>query len=271
MYESYWQLSTRPFEDAADQRLYYPSEGHQGALLKLRYAIENRRSGALLVGAPGLGKTLLIRTLARQLPAKEFPFVQLLFPQLAPSELVAYITEELTGVQPLGTPTDRYLRRLQGYLAEIAREGKHLVLVFEEAHLLRESSNLETIRLLMNFEHQAVPAMTVLLVGQPSLLPALRRLPELEERLDAKCLLHRLNIEETISYIQHRLSVAGAAQPIFEDAALEAIYHLSQGTPRRINRLGDLALLLGYAEELTLITARHIDSLAEEMLVSSND
>ena len=118
------------------------------------------RSGALLVGAPGLGKTLLIRTLARQLPAKEFPFVQLLFPQLAPSELVAYITEELTGVQPLGTPTDRYLRRLQGHLAEIAREGKHLVLVFEEAHLLRESSNLETIRLLMNFEHQAVPAMT---------------------------------------------------------------------------------------------------------------
>lgn len=271
MYESYWQLATRPFEDAADQRFYYPSESHQGALLKLRYAIENRRSGALLAGAPGLGKTLLIRTLARQLPAQEFPFVSLLFPQLTPAELISYLTEELIGIQPIGTPTDRYLRRLRQYLTETAREGKHLVVVFEEAHLLRESTNLETIRLLMNFDHESVPAMTVLLVGQPSLLPSLRRLPELEERLDAKCLLHRFNIEETISYIQHRLSVAGASQPIFEESALEAIHHLSQGTPRRINRLADLALLLGYAEELPQITVRHIESLADEMLVSSGD
>ncbi|GAG08635.1 unnamed protein product, partial [marine sediment metagenome] len=63
MYESYWQLTTRPFDNGDDSRFYFPSESHQGALLKLRYAVENRRGGALLSGAAGLGKTLLANML----------------------------------------------------------------------------------------------------------------------------------------------------------------------------------------------------------------
>ena len=35
MYESYWQLSQKPFENSADPRFYYPGEAHQAALLKL--------------------------------------------------------------------------------------------------------------------------------------------------------------------------------------------------------------------------------------------
>ena len=43
MYESYWQLDRRPFENTSDPQFYYPGESHQGAMLKLRYAIENRK------------------------------------------------------------------------------------------------------------------------------------------------------------------------------------------------------------------------------------
>ena len=67
MYESYWELEAKPFESTSDTRFYYPGESHQGALLKLRYAVESRRSAALLSGAAGLGKTMLIQTLAKQL------------------------------------------------------------------------------------------------------------------------------------------------------------------------------------------------------------
>ena len=58
MYETYWRLTQKPFENAADPRFYYPAESHQAALLKLRYAIENRRGAALLAGPSGSGKTL---------------------------------------------------------------------------------------------------------------------------------------------------------------------------------------------------------------------
>jgi general secretion pathway protein A len=271
MYESHWGLAAKPFEDSADSRFYYPSEGHQGALLKLRYAVENRRGGALVVGAPGLGKTLLVRALSRQLPETIQPVIRLVFPQLSPAQFIRYLAHELGGHCPDDAATDRDLQRIRMALRENWQRGKHLLFVVEEAHLLKDSETLETIRLLMNLEHDATPAMTVLLVGQPSLLPVLRHLPELEERLDAKCLLQKFNIEESVSYIQHRLTVAGAMRQVFDDSALESMHHLSQGTPRRINRLGDLALLLGYAEELSLISARHIEALAEEMLLPFQD
>ena len=52
MYESYWQLRQRPFENNADPQFYYPGESHQAALLKLHYAVENRRGGASWPGPP---------------------------------------------------------------------------------------------------------------------------------------------------------------------------------------------------------------------------
>ena len=58
MYESYWHLRAKPFEDIVGGDFYYPGQTHQAALLKLRYAIENHRAAALLAGASGLGKTL---------------------------------------------------------------------------------------------------------------------------------------------------------------------------------------------------------------------
>ena len=50
MYESYWQLTSKPFENDMDTRLYFGSDPHEASLLKLRYLIENRKGAGLLVG-----------------------------------------------------------------------------------------------------------------------------------------------------------------------------------------------------------------------------
>src|SRR5690606_24028384 len=93
----------------------------------------------------------------------------------------------------------------------------------------------------------------------------LERMPELDERLGVKCLIRPFTLEESIAYVQHRLQVAGATRPIFDDRALMAIHRLSHGSPRRINRLCDLALLIGYAEERTTIGEVQIVAVAEEL------
>ena len=79
MYESYWQLSEKPFAGQADPRFYYPSESHQAALLKLRYAIESRCGAALLAGGSGLGKTLLVNRSSRSFPNSFPPACKLCF------------------------------------------------------------------------------------------------------------------------------------------------------------------------------------------------
>jgi general secretion pathway protein A len=268
MYESHWQLDTKPFENTVEPSFYYPAETHQGALLKLRYAVENRRGAALLAGGAGLGKSLVVHSLLRQLDDAYAPRVHVVFPQMPADQLLAYLDGAVTGVDQQGStpPIARSVRSLENALIQNAEMGRHAVVVIDEAQDLEDPRALETIRLLLNFEHQGVPAMTMLLVGQPSLLPVLDRMPELDERLAVKCLMRRLTLEETISYIHHRMQAAGARREIFDAAALESVHHLSLGVPRRINRLCDLALLIGYAEERSSLEREQIEAVSEELV-----
>ena len=272
MYESYWQLDARPFDHSAEARFYFPGPSQQGALLKLRYVIESRRGCAILAGESGLGKTLVTQLLLKQLDQASQPRIHLVFPYMPAEQLLAYLANQLTGHNAGGgatnTPatTDHSLRRIETALLDHARAGRHAVIVIDEAHLLRETRALETIRLLLNFEHLSQPLATFLLVGQTGLMIDVERLPQLDERLAVKCLLQRLTLEETFSYIQHRLAAAGRGRPIFDDSAVETIYQLASGIPRRINRLCDLALLVGFGEELRTISRDQIEAIHEELI-----
>jgi len=104
------------------------------------------------------------------------------------------------------------------------------------------------------------------MVGQTEILPVLDRLPGLEEQMGVKCLLRPFTVEETISYVVHRLTAAGRKRPVFEGEALELIHVLTGGIPRRIDRLCDLALLIAYAEDQSSIRPEHVESVSEELV-----
>jgi len=266
MYEAYWQLRHKPFENCADPRFYYPGESHQAALLKLRYAVENQRGGALLCGASGSGKTLVVGMLRTLLGQRFTPLVHLVFPQMAADQLLAYLAGQLTGMADGAAPAvPQSIRRIEQFLATNTQEGRHAVVVIDEAHLLEGAKTLETLRLLLNFEFNCRPGLTLLLSGQPALLPMLDRIPHLEERMGVKCLLRPFSPRETAEYVSHRLQLAGAAQPIFDAEALAAAHRLSHGIARRINRLCDLALLIGYAEERRTLGAAQMEAISQEL------
>lgn len=266
MYTTFWKLSTRPFENTTDRRFYYPSEVHQAALLKLRYVVEHGRGAALLAGGSGLGKTLLVQTLRDDLPEECGPLVHIKFPQMPPDQLMAHLADMLTGEHSSDASVSLSVSRIEQALARYAEQQRPAIVVIDEAHLLRATGGLETVLLLLNFDSP----WTLLLVGQPAILPALERLPELEERLNVKCLLRRFTLEETISYVHHRMLIANVVDThaIFEPAALETIHQLADGVPRRINRLCDLCLLIGFAEDAAQITAAHVQAVADELLAN---
>jgi type II secretory pathway predicted ATPase ExeA len=266
MYETYWQLDRKPFENSDDPRFYYPGESHQGTLLKLRYVVENRRGGAILAGGAGTGKTLLARMLARQLAEGCKPLVHLVFPQMPAAELLSYLADELAAPGAAARGIDQTIRRIQNFLEENEARGQHAVVAIDEAHLLEDIDTLEALRLLLNFEVKARPALTLLLLGQPRLLPMIDRMPGLEERLALKCLLRPFTLDETASYVAHRLQAAGAKRQIFDPAAIEALYGLTHGLARRINRLCDLGLLIGFAEERPAVTAAQLEAVSQELV-----
>ncbi|GMQ80099.1 MAG: hypothetical protein BMS9Abin04_041 [Planctomycetia bacterium] len=268
MYVDHWQLSGKPFEPCADEEFYYPGQSHQGTLLKLRYALESHRHAALLAGPSGTGKTLLVRHLSAQLPAACRPIVHLVFPLLSQRELLAHLAHEFCGPGQSGdaASTDTSLRRIHAALAANARKGQQAVLFVDEAHSISDHAAMETLRLLINLQQDDRPLLSLVLVGQPPLLSTLAAMPAFDERFSVKALLVPLDEEGAIRYIRHRLAAAGARRAIFSDAALETIARLTQGIPRQINRLGDLALLVGYAEGLDQIEREHVEPVFDELI-----
>ena len=269
MYERFWQLDRNPFDDDTDLRGFFPSETHQATLLKLRYLIENGKGAGLVAGGTGLGKSCLMQVLMQQLGESQGPFVNLVFPQMSAAELLGYLAVEL-GADPEaigreGAGLDRTVREIDRLLRQSSEQDRHPVIVVDEAHLIEDVQVFQALRLLLNFQQGMKCRFSLIFVGQNELLATVRRLRQLDERMSVKCLLRPFSAEETTAYVACRLEAAGALRPVFEATALQSLHELSGGVPRRINRLCDLALLVGFADESATISAEQVEAVAEEL------
>ena len=67
MYEEYWGLTTKPFENTPDPRFLYHSFQHEEGLSRLLYVVREGKGAGMLTGVFGCGKTLLGRALLAEL------------------------------------------------------------------------------------------------------------------------------------------------------------------------------------------------------------
>jgi general secretion pathway protein A len=147
-----------------------------------------------------------------------------------------------------------------------ARRGNSVVVIVDEAQNLSPGV-LEEFRMLSNFETAKAKLLQIVLVGQPELRDLLRR-PELEQlrqRITVRFHLEPLGEDETCSYIQHRIRVAGGAGRVrFTRGACTAIHRYARGLPRLVNVACDAVLLAGFVEERRVFNERFVaDALAE--------
>ena len=76
MYESFFGLSQRPFSAAPLADRYFPATSIDAARITLARCIDRAEGAGLLIGAPGMGKSLLLEVLAGQF-RERFSIVQL--------------------------------------------------------------------------------------------------------------------------------------------------------------------------------------------------
>lgn len=270
MYSQYWNLHCQPFENDTDPAFFFRSRTHQAALLKLKYLIDSNKGCGLLVGQCGSGKSYITRLLIEEAGESLEPVVHVRYPFLTADELIAFVAAELgadeEALQRHGERFDFVLRRFQERLRHFAGESRHPLIVIDDAHLIENQKVFQAVQSLLNYRDEL--PFTVLLCGQPSLLSRLERLDELNERIGVKSLIHPLSREETADYVQHRLSIAGLNESVFEESSLNEIHELSGGIPRRINRVADLSLLVGYADGLNSIRQSDVESVADEIGLS---
>lgn len=61
--------------------------------------------------------------------------------------------------------------------------------------------------------------------------------------------------EEGRAYIEWKIKKAGCTEPIFDDAAIEAILNASDGTARMISKLCNASLVISHSQSVNQITA----------------
>ena len=253
LYAAFFGLAKEPFSIAPDPRFLFMSEMHREALAHLLYGLAGGGGFVLLTGEIGAGKTTVCRAFLEQIPA-HCSVAYIFNPQLSAPELLQTVCDEfgiqLTPRMPGAASVKEQVDGLNQFLLAAHAQGRQGVLIIDEAQSL-SAPVLEQLRLLTNLETAERKLLQIVLIGQPELRTLLAQ-PELEQlaqRVIARYHLPALAEDQTLQYVQHRWSVAGAAVALpFEAAALRLIHQLTAGVPRRINLLCDRALLGAYAQ-----------------------
>ena len=265
MFLEFFGLREQPFGVTPDPRYLYLSPGHREALASLYYGIESNRGFLSLVARPGMGKTtLLFHLLAKFEHSARTAF--LFQTQCTSREFMRFLLAEL-GIESDPQDFVRMHDQFNRCLVQEARAGRRFIVVIDEAQNL-DSSVLETVRLLSDFETPQAKLLQIILVGQPGLADKLASpaLTQLRQRITSVSGLSALKPEETERFIQHRLQVAGyrGASPFAPDA-LALIARVSEGIPRQINNYCFHALSIACAMRKKTVDAAMVREAANDL------
>lgn len=264
MYLEYWKLNKFPFENVPDPEFMFYSSEHKEALVRISYAVKRMKGAALLTGEIGSGKTTLSRVFIQQLPDSEFDIGLITNPSLSPLDFLKEVVYQI-GLDTQSNSKTELLDSLNHKLLDNLNHNKNTLLIIDEAQLISDDT-FEEIRLLLNFQMNDRFLMTFLLIGQPELKDMIRKFKQLDQRIAIRYHLNALNEEEAMNYILYRLGKAGVTESIFTKEALEAVYHYSEGIPRRMNNVCDLALLIGFSLKVRNIDEQIILKVVKDSL-----
>src|SRR5712691_840042 len=235
-------LTAEPFSTSPDPAFFYESVSHKAVLYRLQIALKLKRGLSLVLGVVGMGKTTLSRRLFQLLKREEKVSSHLILNPVYETEaefLTALV--KLFGIAPGSgpLPVARSLEILEGYLFQKGvEEERTVVLLIDEAQRL-SSSALERLRALLNYETNEFKLLQLILLGQMELLPRIREMKNLWDRISLKSVIDPLDEADTEAMIAFRLRKAGyaARRNLFTPEAMAEIYRHTQGSPRRITTL----------------------------------
>ncbi len=265
MYKQFFGLRANPFNVNPDPRFLFLTQHAKEALACLTYGIQTRKGFVLLTGEVGTGKTTLLNKMQDWLMRQRVKTAFIFNPRLDAEGFLDFMMTDF-GIPGGGSgPKSQVLFRLNQWLLERFRSGETAVLIVDEAQNLT-AEVLEEIRLLTNLETSTEKLLQIVLSGQPELESKLNtpELRQLRQRITLRCRTHALTLEETRSYVQQRLTIAGAQTQIFSPEAIENVHLFARGIPRVTNLLCEHALISAFADQQKVISGEVVEAVARE-------
>jgi general secretion pathway protein A len=265
MYKGFFQLHTSPFGVSPDPRFLYMMPHTREALACLEYGISARKGFTVLTGEVGTGKTTLLKRALASFNGRRIATSFVFNPRLEVLDFLEFVLTDF-GITPATRTKSGMLLQLNRWLIERYRMKETCVVVVDEAQNLSWEL-MEEIRLLTNLETSSEKLLQIILSGQPELEEKLRHpsVRQLRQRVALWCRTLPLTERQTHAYINERLRLAGATEPIFTSEAMSLIHRHSRGIPRVINLLCEHSLIVGFVEQKPQVNAEMVQGVAEEL------
>lgn len=263
-------LSRDPFANEPQLDLFFESQTARDAAGRLRRAAQQAKGLVVLTAPGGLGKTMLVRHLLDGLEEEVFEAC-LLVPVPGVSD-GAWVFDRLArqlGIEAPARDRAALLGEVYERLAIVREDGRHTVVILDEAQVLAEQGALAELRGLLNLEYEDRRLVTLVLVGLPSLMAAVAAEPALADRIDVPLRIGALRGEEASRYLTHRIRAAGGNPAILESGAVAALVKWGGGSPRQLNRLADAALFEAHLAGRVSATAEDVERAAAELELAS--
>jgi general secretion pathway protein A len=255
MYLRHFQLVEKPYNYiTSNPRFFYQAPQYSQVRLKINYFVQDRGAHIYLTGPVGVGKTSLLKITAETLTQDEHNLIRIIIaPKLhSANAFMRRICEEY------GVKTERsYDGSLQNFVAFLKaqlKQGVFPVLLVDEAENLNREC-LKLVHYLLAYTTNETVLIMVILSGQEELAAKINKMPELSSRMFPAA-LSALSREETEKMMRHRWRIASEHEDNafpFSAEALDAVFRKSNGVPRTVCKLADLALLSAFSQQRTTV------------------
>lgn len=249
-----WGLRQAPFTPDEKTPAIFPAGSYREAR-DLLDTTASLRGVMLLTGAPGSGKSTLIKTWMRGLDPKRHLPLLITQSSLSASGVLEILLSKL-GERPR-FKRSASLILLEKHLADI--DPLTLVLILDDAQNYPAPA-LEEIRMLLGLGGRLRSAFALVLAGDEYLLGSLRLSVQraLFTRISATAALVPLARDDIAPYLNWQVSRAGLERDIFEPAAIDLLAEASQGNPRTLNLLAQAAWVAAAHGAETTIHPDHV-------------
>jgi len=264
--KDFFGLNELPFNNSPDIKFFYKSKEHTEIIKRLKYAIENNKGLAIVIGQIGTGKTTLARLILDEFDGDNYEIALII---VVHSEVTSeWILKKLLmqlGIQEIPKEKPLILSKLYEKLNQLVEADKKVVILFDEAQMLKNREVMEELRGILNFENDTGKLINFVLFGLQDLEDNLRLDEPLRQRVAMRFILRPFDLQDVKAYIVHRLKVAGAQKIFFTEDAIKTIYKFSGGIPRVINTICDNAMFEAYLIKTDSIDSKMIEQVSLDL------
>jgi type II secretory pathway predicted ATPase ExeA len=247
-----YAITGDPFSKEVEPEDFFVTDDLTQGATRTKASLDGR-AGLVITGESGTGKTVLWRAVEHKLPTGQFRIYYLANSMVNHRDFYRQLSMTL-GLESRATAAALFAQVSQ-HIAQAASEHRmRTILVLDEAHLLPHAV-LSHLHILLNFERDSRPWLTLALIGLPELKGILARdaLKSLSTRLPTRIAVKTLDAAGVREYVTHRLAKAGARAQIFAEDAVLLLAEATGGVMRKIDTVAWQSLVEGMSTKGTVV------------------